>query len=47
MDYAHQVAFFVDIDWEKIIGLKGFSTHVILLNLAGRDSWYGLCRVDF
>ncbi|CAI3935806.1 Carbohydrate-selective porin OprB (OprB) (PDB:4GEY) [Commensalibacter papalotli (ex Botero et al. 2024)] len=37
-DYAHQVAFSVDMDWEKIIGWKGFSTHMMILNLAGRNA---------
>lgn len=37
-DYAHQVAFSIDMDWEKIIGWKGFSTHVMILNLAGRNA---------
>ncbi len=38
VDYAHQIAFSVDMDWEKIAGLKGFSTHAMILNLAGRNA---------
>ncbi|CAI3958038.1 Carbohydrate-selective porin OprB (OprB) (PDB:4GEY) [Commensalibacter communis] len=37
-DYAHQIAFSIDMDWEKIIGWKGFSTHAMVLNLAGRNA---------
>lgn len=37
-DYAHQIAFSVDMDWEKIAGLTGFSTHAMILNLAGRNA---------
>lgn len=37
-DYAHEVEFTLDIDWEKIIGWKGFSTHLIAMNLAGRNT---------
>ncbi|MDI2091447.1 carbohydrate porin [Commensalibacter oyaizuii] len=38
VDYAHQIAFSVDMDWEKIVGWKGFSTHAMILNLAGRNA---------
>ena len=38
VDYAHQIAFSVDMDWEKIAGFKGFSTHAMILNLAGRNA---------
>ncbi|CAI3949643.1 Carbohydrate-selective porin OprB (OprB) (PDB:4GEY) [Commensalibacter communis] len=37
-DYAHEVEFALDMDWDKLIGWKGFSTHLILMNLAGRNA---------
>ncbi|MDI2090838.1 carbohydrate porin [Commensalibacter oyaizuii] len=40
IDYAHQMTFALDIDWEKWIGLKGFSTHAVALNFTGRSTSY-------
>ena len=36
-DYAQQVQLKADVDWGKLAGAKGFSTHVILVNRAGRN----------
>lgn len=36
-DYAQQLQFKADIDWSKLAGVSGFSTHVILINRAGRN----------
>lgn len=36
--YAHQIAFSLDLDWEKIAGLKGLSTHMMMFNFAGRSA---------
>jgi porin len=35
--YAGQVGFEADIDWEKLAGLKGFSTHAVLVNRQGAN----------
>jgi porin len=37
VDYAQQVQFKADVDWSVLAGAKGFSTHVILVNRAGRN----------
>lgn len=37
-DYAHQFALQADIDWEKLVGLRGFSTHAIFVERAGRNT---------
>lgn len=37
-DFTQQIAFSVDIDWEKMIGWKGFSTHAIIMNRSGRNA---------
>jgi porin len=36
-DYAQQLEFKLDFDWEKIAGLNGFTTHVDLVNRLGRN----------
>lgn len=36
-DYAQQVELDADIDWKKLAGLNGFSTHAVLINRAGRN----------
>jgi porin len=38
IDYAHQIGLQADIDWEKLAGLRGFSTHTIVVNRAGRNT---------
>lgn len=38
VDYSHQIAFSIDMDWEKLAGIKGFSTHAMILNLSGRNA---------
>lgn len=35
--YAQQLQAKADLDWGKLAGLKGFSTHTILVNRAGRN----------
>ncbi|CAI3922350.1 Carbohydrate-selective porin OprB (OprB) (PDB:4GEY) [Commensalibacter communis] len=37
-DFTQQIAFSVDVDWEKIIGWKGFSTHAVIMNRSGRNA---------
>lgn len=36
-DYAQQVQLKADVDWSLVAGVDGFSTHVILVNRAGRN----------
>ncbi len=36
-DYAGQVGFEADIDWNKLAGVRGFSTHVVLVNREGSN----------
>jgi porin len=36
-DYAHQIGLQVDTDWQKIAGFTGFSTHLAVVNRAGRN----------
>jgi len=38
VDYAQQLELQADLDWGKIAGLKGFKTHTIFLNRAGRSA---------
>lgn len=38
VDYAQQFELLLDADWGKLLGLKGFSTHAILINRAGRNA---------
>jgi porin len=37
-DYAHQIGLAVDVDWEKLAGLSGLSTHTVFVNRAGRNA---------
>jgi porin len=37
-DYAHQIGLAADIDWEKLAGVAGFSTHTVFVNRAGRNA---------
>lgn len=37
-DYADQIGLQADIDWEKLAGIPGFSTHTIFVNRAGRNA---------
>ena len=37
VDYAHQIGIQLDVDWEKLAGLSGFSTHLAVVNRAGRN----------
>ncbi len=34
---ANQIAFGADIDWQRLAGIQGFSTHVILVNRTGAN----------
>lgn len=34
---ANQIAFSADIDWQRLAGVTGFSTHVILVNRSGAN----------
>jgi porin len=36
--YAGQVGFEADIDWEKLAGLKGLSTHTVIVNRQGANA---------
>lgn len=38
VDYAQQLELQVDVDWEKIAGLKGLKTHTIFVNRMGRSA---------
>jgi len=38
LDYAQQLELQADLDWAKIAGLKGFKTHTIFVNRAGRSA---------
>jgi porin len=35
--FANQVAFTADIDWQRLAGVPGFSTHVIIVNRSGAN----------
>ena len=36
-DYAHQIGLQLDVDWEKLADIPGFSTHMVVVNRAGRN----------
>lgn len=36
-DYAHQFGFTADVDWQKLAGVPGLSTHLAIINRAGRN----------
>jgi len=38
LDYADQRALEVDIDWQKLAGITGFSTHMVAVNRAGNNT---------
>ena len=38
MDYTHSIDLAADVDWGKLAGLQGFSTHVGLVERAGRNA---------
>nr|WP_246402081.1 carbohydrate porin [Gluconacetobacter dulcium] len=35
--YTHQVAVQLHLNWQKLVGWKGFNTHVVLVNRAGHN----------
>ena len=37
VDYAHQIGIQLDVDWEKLAAIPGFSTHLAVVNRAGRN----------
>ena len=37
-DYAQQIGLQTDIDWQKLAGIPGLSTHTIFVNRAGRNA---------
>jgi porin len=37
VDYAHQIGIQFDVDWEKLAAIPGFSTHMAVVNRAGRN----------
>lgn len=37
VDYAHQIGIQLDMDWQKLAGIQGFSTHLAVVNRAGRN----------
>ena len=34
-DYAHQIGLQLDVDWEKLADIPGFSNHMVVVNRAG------------
>jgi porin len=38
LDYADQRALEVDIDWQKLAGITGFATHLVIVNRAGNNT---------
>jgi hypothetical protein len=38
IDYTHSVAFQADVDWAKLAGMTGFSTHLAVIERAGRNT---------
>jgi porin len=37
VDYAHQIGLQLDMDWQKLAGIPGFSTHLAMVERAGRN----------
>jgi porin len=37
-DTAYQIGLSVDVDWQKLAGVDGFSTHAIIINRGGRNA---------
>ena len=37
-DYAHQIGIQADLDWEKLAGIAGLTTHTVIINRAGRNA---------
>ncbi len=37
LDYAHQIGLQFDVDGEKLADIPGFSTHMVVVNRAGRN----------
>ena len=37
VDYADQIGFQLDIDWDKLAGITGFSTHLNIVHRSGRN----------
>jgi porin len=37
VDYAHQIGIQLDVDWERLAAVPGFSTHMVVVNRAGRN----------
>ena len=35
---ANQIAFSADVDWQRLAGVTGFSTHLILVNRSGANT---------
>ncbi|GAN54076.1 carbohydrate porin [Tanticharoenia sakaeratensis] len=35
--YAHQIGVELDLDWDKLIGWRGFVTHAVIVNRAGHN----------
>ncbi|GAN55599.1 carbohydrate porin [Tanticharoenia sakaeratensis] len=35
--YLHQIGLQIDLDWERLIGLRGFRTHAVFVNRAGHS----------
>lgn len=46
IDYAQQLELQADLDWDKIAGLKGFKTHTIFVNRAGRSAAHDFAGDD-
>jgi porin len=38
VDYAHQIGIEADIDWERLAGIAGLTTHTVIVNRAGRNA---------
>jgi porin len=37
-DTAYQIGLSVDVDWQKLAGVTGFTTHTVLINRGGRNA---------
>jgi porin len=37
-DTAYQIGLAVDVDWQKLAGITGFTTHTIIINRGGRNA---------
>ena len=38
VDFAYQIGLQADVDWQKLAGVSGFSTHTVFVNRGGRNT---------